>query len=460
MNSRPTHHSYGGSPTVSTTRLSRWILPTLTVLVLTGCGSTTPSSDSSASSPTAATDTGANAAIRVLTDQDRADCAAVFAGTPPVDAPSVLVVPDLTASHSGQIDGSINLPQELAAELTQVSLAGGSISIVAVNGPGGQPLVLARNAALSTTGPRDAPSVQRVAAAMPSCVADLITRKATPTVGGTDLYSAIGLISEMVTPTTSMWWLTDMEGNAGQLDLSQGGLLSGDAAAAAAALAGQAPLDLHGVPLHVDGIGNTVTGVTTHGRQWLADFTKALCSTWQATGCDAIRLQIPVAGASNAPSAPEDPDLAFPAVVVSEQAATGTTPVSCSFSVPSALTFKPDSAELLPDAADALQDARQLLIDNPDATAEIVGHTASTPETDLGAADRALTLSQQRADATRQLLIDNSGGAISPDHITTVGVGDTQPIGEDIDPITGQQIAAAAALERRVDVTVHGVACR
>lgn len=85
---------------------------------------------------------------------------------------------------------------------------------------------------------------------------------------------------------------------------------------------------------------------------------------------------------------------------------------------------------------------------HPGSRAELKGHAASTPGATKQRLDRL-----SRARAQRVAAVFAAAG-INPASLSVKGVGDREPLGEDIDPSTGKQIPAAAARERRVDVTI------
>ena len=100
------------------------------VLVVTGCGG---SADSDAPGPSAGVAPAA--------------CAKVFAQSVPAAADNVLLVVDRTASVADQ-----PMPAALAADLSEVSRRNGSLTVVAVDGDGAAPRILAKHVALSTSG--------------------------------------------------------------------------------------------------------------------------------------------------------------------------------------------------------------------------------------------------------------------------------------------------------------------
>lgn len=84
------------------------------------------------------------------------------------------------------------------------------------------------------------------------------------------------------------------------------------------------------------------------------------------------------------------------------------------------VTFEFDQARLRPDAITILADVADTLRRNPTLEVEIGGHTDN-----LGSDEYNLELSQRRADAVRQALVDKG---IDGARITAVGYGETQPV--------------------------------
>lgn len=167
------------------------------------------------------------------------------------------MVDDATASIT-----AMPLPAKLAEDNVEVSKAGGVITVVAVDGLGAQPRIVAKRAALSTPGPRDRPSVTQLAEAMPRCVAEVLHSSLRPTKPGTDLYQAMSLGHDLMTINTRLWTLTDLFANAGQLNLAKGALLGMEPAKAAEILGRVAPLDLEGVVWRLFGVANSTAAIS------------------------------------------------------------------------------------------------------------------------------------------------------------------------------------------------------
>jgi outer membrane protein OmpA-like peptidoglycan-associated protein len=376
-----------------------------------------------------------------LTPEQVEACEQVLSEPAPADAEQVLVIKDATASVAGQ-----PMPAKLAEDIVSLSKAGGVITVIAVDGPGVQPRIIAKRAALSTPGPRDRPSVTELAAVMPRCVAEVLLDPIRPTKPGTDLYQAMSLGHDLMIGTTRLWTLTDLFANAGQLDLAKDELLRMEPKKAAKILARMAPLDLEGAVWQLAGVANTTATIDPASRSWMIEFGRALCRTWHAKGCSAIHLDPVNPDRPRAEALPKDPTLRFPAV--EETSAAG----GCSFTLPSAIAFDSESAQLREGASQLLAKPIVLMQAHRSATAKIVGHTASVSRTP--GTGKALSL--RRAVAVKGLLVD---AGIEENRISVTGAGDTDPLDEDIDPKTGKQIQVKAARERRVTVAIKGVPC-
>lgn len=425
-----------GRPDMSTKRT--WLILTLAAVLLAACGGGTQQAAAPAASDSTAV------APAVLSEEDLKNCDAVFdRPEPPTSAEKGIILID----HTRNVSARPAMDPALEAHLIHLSQVDGSLDIILVDGEGAAPQVVAKNLALSTAGVRDRPSVNTVAAAMPACVQGLID-PIRPTAPGTDLYRALSTVAELVTPDTQVFMSSDFAANSGRLAFTPG-LLALDAVDAAEVAAASAPLDLQGARLHIAGVANTVPGLQPHQREWLRDTAVALCEQWNGTGCSEGIVLTPDNPTlrPGAESLPADPPLPFPEVT---RVSTAT---SCTYVLPASLTFDGDSAELRPRAEEILREPVNLLATTPGTTAVIVGHTASSPEY---TAEELVELSMQRARAVATYLREHA--QLDPSRLKISGVGDTQPLAEDLDT-SGRQIPDAAAAERRVDLTIQGAPC-
>ncbi len=110
-----------------------------------------------------------------------------------------------------------------------------------------------------------------------------------------------------------------------------------------------------------------------------------------------------------------------------------------------AVTFKSDflfdlnSAQLKPGAYDEISRVAQVLIQYPQTSILIAGHTDSS-----GAEDYNQQLSERRAQVVKNAL---AGQGVNPARLTTVGYGESQPIADN-------STEAGRQLNRRVEITI------
>ena len=366
-------------------------------------------------------------------------CESVFAEGKADSAANLLIINDGTASAAKG-----PFPEELAADISSVSEQGGSLTIISVDGEGALSEIAAKDIALSTSGPRDRPSVAKLAEVMPTCIETLLSTLASPTAPGTDLHQSFALASELITPETVVWLLSDFIPTAGQISLKADDL-SSDPQMIGTLFAKNVPLDFLGVPLKVDGIGNTHENLLTAHREWLKNFSVSLCEGWKFSGCENIDSS-PIKALMDDDGKPEDflPD--FPTLEM-HQINHG-----CALDFPAAIIFAGDSAQLREDASHVFAPAISMLQDNPNSTAIITGHAASSPDHTQSELE---DLSKRRAAAVGGLFEQNS---IAESRVSLRGVGDSEPKAEDLDA-DGMQIESIAAGERRVDIVIEGVIC-
>lgn len=401
--------------------------------VLAGCGSTTDQrADEDKTPPTAREDVPAPTPVVLKA------CEAVFnGGSQPTTDDEIVAVVDPSASVTDQ-----PMPDGLAAGIRDLSVRGGTITVISVDGRGAAPTILAKHVPLGPPGPRDTRTVEDFAQLAPSCVRGMYFDAAASSKPGTDLYRAHALAAELVTThTQEIWSLTDLVSTTGQFALTDT-LLNEAPSTAAAMVAESAPLSLGKTRWHIGGLANTSTALQPSSRSWMQDFAQTLCREWNATGCRQIKLDPENPVRSGRASKLEDPLPAFPRVTSVAQGD------ACTYTIPAVLTFAGDSAELAHGAERAVAEPLEQLSTSSDARVRIVGHSASSSAYSATALKR---LSAARAEAVAGIFADAGIGA---SRIETAGVGDTDPLVEDIDPKTGRQLPAAAAKERRVSITV------
>ncbi len=108
--------------------------------------------------------------------------------------------------------------------------------------------------------------------------------------------------------------------------------------------------------------------------------------------------------------------------------------------MPNDILFAVDSASLRPDLRSDLRAVARNLIEYPDSTIVVVGHTDNT-----GSAAYNQALSERRANAVASELIANG---VPASRVRAVGRGLTQPI-------ASNDTAAGRAQNRRVDITIR-----
>lgn len=377
-----------------------------------------------------------------LLDDTKKACQDIWSGSA-VDRPDtrdLIVVVDRTAGLADQ-----PLPQDLQSDIIDASNTGGLLSVISVEGEDKAPVIMAKHVPLNTPGPLDRPSVKKVAQIMPDCVAsELLSRN--PEAQGSDIYSALAASAELATAQSKLWLLSDSQFNAGPVVLSPD-LLAVSPEKAATKISAASPLDFEGAEWNQAGLANSTTPLSPVNREWLKTFTATICNEWKASGCTNMELTPVNPIRSTTGKLLEDKPLHYPVLVKRSTAA------GCTFDVPGSLMFEENSDTLRDGYEIELETPVALAKAEPSSTVLITAHTASVP----GISARDLTkFSKRRGLETRKVFL-NAG--IAGERIVINGVGDTQPLGEDIDPVTGQQIEAAAARERRVDILIKGAPC-
>jgi len=413
---------------------ARYLVLLVALLTASGCGGVDTHDDAATHVTAASSGTTAD-----LSPEAVEACQQVFARTG-APGPQIVVVWDSTASVA-----DMPFPTGLAADIEAASKKDGSLTVIAVDGEGVAPRIIVKDAALSTRGERDRPSVAKLAAVMPSCAQALYTTTIVPTAPGTDLHRALAVAAEIADPAAIVWTVSDLLPTTGQLVLTKGELPR-PADEVAATAAASAPVDLRDITWKISGLGNATSPLLSANREWVRSYAEGLCRAWHANGCDSIQLD-PVNPERTATGLPADEIPQFPAVT------TRSTASGCTFTLPEVLTFAGGSAALRQDADDLLTEPLGLLSSSPGATVRVVGHTASSASYTEG---ELVALSEARAQAVADRIL---AAGIDAGRVDIRGVGDSAPLAEDIDPATGRQIPEVAAAERRVDVEVQGASC-
>lgn len=110
--------------------------------------------------------------------------------------------------------------------------------------------------------------------------------------------------------------------------------------------------------------------------------------------------------------------------------------------MPQDLLFATDSSSLRPDLQSDLQAVSRNLVQYPNSTIQIAGHTDNT-----GSAAYNQSLSERRASAVAQVLIRNG---VPANRVSSYGVGMTQPI-------ASNNTAQGRAQNRRVDIVIRPI---
>ena len=262
-----------------------------------------------------------------------------------------------------------------------------------------------------------------------SCVASMIGNPAT-SAPGTDLGTAIQVGADRLAESSGpkrLIVMSDGLSNAGPIDLT--GVIATtavDTLVAALDTTGYAP-GLTGVDVTFAGLGVTA-GTVTDGPTvtWLKNYYTAVCERGGAASCDAPVVDQGASTDGTAPrtDAPEDPDLALPAI----QFEFGNSEVR----------FEPDSAVITVSADAALGRAAACLRDG--STLTVIGHSAYVD----GTAGEQI-LSEERALAVANRILELAGHPVVT--VTAFGVGSTEP----------KSRSGHEPEDRRVDVALTGV---
>ncbi|MGY1846779.1 OmpA family protein [Blastococcus sp. SYSU DS1021] len=377
----------------------------------------------------------------VACERPQDGCPELF-GLEPGDGPAVGLVVDRTGSAP-----RFRLPEAVAEAIRLASADAGRVSVLAVDGPDAAPRWVLQDAALNDPGlDPDTDRFDRIVDLAAGCVAEAIA-EAEPTSAGSDVLTAVQRMADSVAddPEAHVAVLTDGLANAGPLDLDLVAVAETPVEALVDALrsAGQLP-GFGGQVVELHGIGQTAgEPVAQPVREWLRALWSEICLRGGGQGCAAPPADVPVdASEAVPPGGAADAPVAVPAV-------DGVTvPGGCTWSIGSALLFDGDSAHLRPGAAESLTPIATALR-SPGTRAEVVGHTSTA-----GSPEGRATTSRLRARAVVDLLVSLG---VPPEHLAHVGVGAERPLVDDRDA-AGELVESAAARNRRVDITVTGVA--
>ncbi|WP_459642235.1 OmpA family protein [Kineococcus sp. NUM-3379] len=362
------------------------------------------------------------------------DCRELFTAQPGT-GPDLVVLTDTT--RDAPLRG---LPPTAAAAVQQVSLAGGTVTLLGVNGADAAPLVLLERAAVADPSAGTARS-RRISELAPACVEQEIAR-AIPTAAGSDQLRALQEVARRTPEGGDALVLTNGVSTAGVLDMTRLPVVGVEPAAVAAAVPAAELPQAAGRTLTFHGLGELEPPLTQTARTWVADVTMALCERTGAT-CRRSEETGRSLGPDRRGEVPQDGAVAWPAAQQVQLPGGGTRT-----DVPAELLFAFGSAELSADApavvtavAAGLAGARTL---------EVVGHTDSAcpPDPQVCAG-----LSLRRAEAVADLLRRQRWDGPVP-AVQVRGAGPAEPLVADRDA-AGALVAEAAARNRRVSITAR-----
>lgn len=262
-----------------------------------------------------------------------------------------------------------------------------------------------------------------------SCVASMIGSPATAA-PGTDLGTAIQVGADRLAETSGpkrLIVVSDGLSNAGPIDLT--GVIATtavDTLVAKLDTTGYAP-NLTGVDVTFAGLGVTSSTVTDGPTvTWLKNYYSAVCERGGAASCDAPVVDQGATADGTAPraDAPEDPDLALPAIQFEFD--------------DSEVRFEPDSAVITASADAALGQAAACLRDG--STLTVIGHSAY-----VGDAAGEQAMSEERARTAANRIMELAGHPIVT--VNAFGVGSTEP----------KSASGHEPEDRRVHVALTGV---
>jgi outer membrane protein OmpA-like peptidoglycan-associated protein len=366
----------------------------------------------------------ADADVVAVETVDAGDCAQLFALTPDPEGPALVIVVDPTASALDR-----GFPAELSTAIYDAALKDGSVSMVAVDGLGAAPNWILTDVALNDSSLGEGVSRhQRIAELAPACV-EREAHAARPTKPGSDILTALAL-SAIPGRTGTVWIDSDGLSSAGVWDLNRTIVGSVPAAEVGPALAATGELPHWSVwDVVYSGLGGSRGPVISQtALTWIQDAYLSICVAAGADECSVAEGVI--AGTPRLGDLPEDAPVALPprdTVTLRGDA--------CVYTLPG-ISFQADLSFLSAEARLQIADLAGLL-EEPNTSARIVGHTHGTGPDDPLALERAL--------AVQGVLLDEG---IGQSQLEAMGVGGSQPIGSPEE-------------NRRVEVEVYGLAsCR
>lgn len=176
------------------------------------------------------------------------------------------------------------------------------------------------------------------------------------------------------------------------------------------------------------------------------DITDLPGSEWRSLSPIRSTVEGREAGGTTEDSESIDPDAATEAERSIAELGGRRTPDGLVLTLPETVLFDFDSADLVAASDDTIDRVAELLAFYADVEVEVQGHSDSK-----GEADYNLTLSQERADAVRNALVD---AGISAGRLEAEGFGETQPRAPNTTE-SGDDDPAGREQNRRVDIVVR-----
>lgn len=388
-------------------------------------------------------------------------CAGASASNPTTTSPDTPAAEDcawMTASSAGSGPGVVlvsdgtgstqqrPLPAAAISALQTAQSGEGTVSLLAVDGPTGQPRWVLSGAALSVPSLADTARGSRLEDLAIGCT-QAAARSATPRRPGSDILAALQAVArqERQTGGTEVVVLTDglATGRVLNFDRLALGKVKASSVVAQLRRAGELP-HWDGLRVTFAGLGDTAPeqipgGLSQPTRDWLTTFYLQLCDASGARSCASVPAQgEPVTPLGGLPADPAPVTLEQPSVVVLGPDTVAT--------LPGSVLFAPDSATLI--SGEALETALSRIARAYQSGARITvtGHTAL----DGTKAGRG-RLSRARAQVVADALVARG---VPRSAIAVAGVGATQRVAVDRRP-DGSWDEDAARANRRVVITLR-----
>ena len=414
-----THHPLraAGTASVPRRRRGRSIAAAAVVITLAGCGGPGDGPEPAATSGAPSQET----------------CEQLF-DAEPGEGPDLVVLVDPTRDSPPSA-----LPTSAARKVEQTAQAGGTVTLLGVDGADAAPLVILDHASLMDPAAGSA-RARRIAALAPSCVERQIAG-AVPTAAGSDQLRALQEVARRTAEGGEALVLGNGVSTAGTLDMTRLPVVQVDAAAVAQAVPASEVPQGTGRTFTFYGLGEVDPPLSQTARSWVADVAMELCRRSGATceRSDEVGERLPTTGRG---AVPQDGQVAWPSPEKVQLPDGGVRT-----DVPAELLFAFGSAQLSPEAPAVVASVAADL--GAARTLEVVGHTDSACPADPRV---CRDLSLQRAQAVADLLRQDWSGPVP--EIAVDGVGPDDPLVDDRDE-SGGLVPAAAARNRRVSITAR-----